>query len=96
MSGNETFTVLFTASNEPSMLRIYSEYVEYFFIGFNKPNTFYVQAPSIDGSQPINVIGHITLNNESVSFTYNPSIGMRESSTIRAYYRREVLPPQGS
>ncbi|WP_243675607.1 hypothetical protein [Vulcanisaeta distributa] len=82
VSGNETLNILFASTNESSSFKIYSEYIEYFFTGFNEPNVFYVQAPNIDNSQPISVTGYITLNNESVSFTYNPSIGMWESNTI--------------
>jgi hypothetical protein len=63
-------------------IEVYSQFVKYFYSGFNLPNRFFVATPSINGNQPSNVTGYIVGANVTLSFTYNPSSGYWVSNEV--------------
>jgi hypothetical protein len=79
---NVTVVVHYAPLITTEKLEVYSEFVKYFYSGFNLPNKFFVTAPSINGSQPSSVTGYIMGANTTLSFTYNPSSGYWVSSEV--------------
>jgi hypothetical protein len=79
---NVTITVQYVPISTTKKLEVYSQFVKYFYSGFNLPNRFFVAAPSINGNQPSNVTGYIAGANVTLSFTYNPSSGYWVSNEV--------------
>jgi len=79
---NVTVVVHYAPLITTEKLEVYSEFVKYFYSGFNLPNKFFVTAPSINGSQPSSVTGYIMGANTTLSFTYNSSSGYWVSSEV--------------
>jgi len=81
-NANVTVVVHYLPVSTTEKLKVYSEFVKYFYSGFNLPNRFFVAAPSINGNQPSSVTGYITGANVTLSFTYNPSSGYWVSNEV--------------
>jgi len=79
---NVTITVQYVPVSTTEKLEVYSEFVKYFYSGFNLPNEFFVSAPSINGKQPSNVTGYIAGANVTLNFTYNSSSGYWVSNEV--------------
>jgi len=79
---NVTITVQYVPVSTTEKLEVYSQFVKYFYSGFNLPNRFFVAAPSINGNQPSNVTGYIAGANVTLSFTYNSSSGYWVSNEV--------------
>ncbi|MCG2865806.1 MAG: hypothetical protein L7H04_08025, partial [Vulcanisaeta sp.] len=79
---NVTITVQYVPVSTTEKLEVYSQFVKYFYSGFNLPNRFFVTAPSINGNQPSNVTGYIAGANVTLSFTYNSSSGYWVSNEV--------------
>jgi len=79
---NVTITVQYVPVSTTEKLEVYSQFVKYFYSGFNLPNRFFVAAPSINGNQPSSVTGYIVGANVTLSFTYNPSSGYWVSNEV--------------
>ncbi|MEJ2769757.1 YncE family protein [Stygiolobus sp. CP8521M] len=63
-------------------IEVYSQFVKYFYSGFNLTDRFFVAAPSINGNQPSSVTGYIGGSNVTLSFTYNTSSGYWVSNEV--------------
>jgi hypothetical protein len=79
---NVTITVQYVPVSTTEKLEVYSEFVKYFYSGFNLPNRFFVAAPSINGQQPSSVTGYIEGTNVALNFTYDPSNGYWVSNEV--------------
>jgi len=79
---NMTIIVHYMPVSTTEKLEVYSQFVKYFYSGFNLPNRFFVAAPSINGNQPSSVTGYIVGANVKLSFTYNPSSGYWVSNEV--------------
>jgi hypothetical protein len=79
---NVTITVQYVPVSTTEKLEVYSQFVKYFYSGFNLPNRFFVAAPSINGDQPSSVTGYIAGANVTLSFTYNSSSGYWVSNEV--------------
>jgi hypothetical protein len=79
---NVTITVQYVPVSTTEKLEVYSEFVKYFYSGFNLPNEFFVAAPNINGKQPSSVTGYIAGTNVALNFTYNSSIGYWVSNEV--------------
>jgi len=79
---NVNVTIQYLPVSTTEKLEVYSQFVKYFYSGFNLPNKFFVAAPSINNNQPSSVTGYIAGTNVTLSFTYNPSSGYWVSNEV--------------
>jgi hypothetical protein len=81
-NNNVTVIVHYMPVSTTEKLEVYSQFVKYFYSGFNLPNRFFVAAPSINGNQPSNVTGYIAGTDITLSFTYDSSSGYWVSNEV--------------